>query len=452
MAAPLGDVATISHMEAASRGCTIGVVPELSKHEKTSLKVWRPSWFLRSHLPVHRVFGVVCIGVEGQVHSHSTVLDGQKQATAVMQPPSSNTGVGDTSRVLPGVLAFGIDGLSMTIPTVKTMDYAARALVLLDGRSEVLASFGGSECLITGGIPGYSVCAARGQVRAYFSHQERQGIHIIVGSAACNMGIPHAVALVGAFLEEVLLLDAVEAEYKLTRVDVFADVLDSMPTLQDFKHHVGRASLDGAGTYWEDGHYGERLATQYIGSPKSAIRGRVYNKLNKYDADDLALWGCTEETLPGAVTRVEWQIHVKDAKFNWELDHLQDELGAFAETLGDWFRLVVPSETDSNSSRWEVLPLFAAALEAVGRICEVVLPAVRGKVGKGVGRLLAAELERACAQIANIAARATDEGHNPKQLGVYDMVGVIEQLLLGGRQRAEERYRQRYAREAVLCA
>jgi len=384
------------------------------------------------------------------VQSHCTEVERRKQDGGAEQPPASNTGVGDTSRGIPGVLAVGVDALSMTIPTSETMRFAALALVQLGGQGEVLGSFGGAECVLGGGIPGYNVGASRGAVRAYFSHQERQGIHIIVGSAACNMGLPHAVAVVGVFLEEVLKLDPKEADYSLARVDVFADVLAPMPTLQEFKHHVGRASLDGAGTYWEDGHFGERIATQYIGSPKSAIRGRVYNKLNKYDADDLRLWGVTEDTLPEAVTRVEWQVKVKDAGLDWELDRLHHQLGGFTQKLPEWFRLVAPSATDSNSARWDTLPLFAAALEAVGRICEVVLPCIRGKVGKGVGRLLAEQLDRMCSQFANMAARMTDEGHNPERLGVYDMLGVVEQLLLGRQERAEEKYRRRYQKEEVL--
>lgn len=368
---------------------------------------------------------------------------------ASVQPPSSNTGVGDTSSALPGVVAFGVDALTLTIPTSETMRFAAVALHQLGGQGEALGTFGGADCVLGAGIPGYNVCAARGAVRAYFSHQERQGIHIVVGSAACNMGVAHAVAVVGMFLEEVLRLDPKEAEYRLSRVDVFADVLAPMPGIEEFKNRVGRVSKLGP-TYWEDGAEFERIESQYIGSPKSAIRGRVYNKLHKYDADDLKLWGCTEDTLPGAVTRVEWQIRVKDAGLDWELDRLHDQLGGFCEKLPEWCRLVVPSESDSNSARWEVLPLFAAALQAVARICEAVLPCIRGKVGKGVGKLLTEQLDRMCSQVANMAARLTDEGHNPERLGVQDMMVFVEQLLLGRQDRAEEKYRSRYQREALL--
>ena len=363
----------------------------------------------------------------------------------VVKPPISITGV---QRANIKVYAAGLDNIAFSISTFDTIRLGLKGRTALKEAKAKTCLYRfydwTKELLLGPGLNGYDVSASKGGITAYLSSQhENMGIHINVSSAVCMMGMEHARKAVDTFLRSYLGLEPLHLDLRLTRLDLFADLGCEMLEPEVFKWRAGRVRTLGQ-SHWLPGFEFEELTGQYIGSKDSAIRCRIYDKLLKYDAADLSAWGCSEYDLPECVTRFEWQIRLKDADLDMDLFNLENSLGALIQYLYEWCRLVVPPENrkDKDRRRWDVLPEYERALQALLSIFNIVAPLVRS--GEGVGMVLINQLEAWKAYIAGVAARLTEVGQEANHLTVDDALMVLEQLLKRDPEWLE-RYRSRFA-------
>lgn len=143
---------------------------------------------------------------------------------------------------------------------------------------------------------------------------------------------------------------------RVTRVDIAIDVPNSDMKNQDIKlwrsGWVGRSKLSAA---YFNSRTGE-LETIYIGSPHSAVKMRVYDKVEQArKKGDLGFWQEVWGGHLGSVTRVEWQVKVNKGGFESLVDFDSFSEWKIFELLNyllDWGRLCEPNSNDSNNRRW----------------------------------------------------------------------------------------------------
>jgi hypothetical protein len=152
----------------------------------------------------------------------------------------------------------------------------------------------------------------------------------------------------------------VEGEYpiRVSRLDIAMDLFGVSMRGQEIKPWqdgwVGRSKVSGV---FYNSRTGD-LETIYIGSRKSAVFLRIYDKLAQAIKEgDIEYWLDVWKGRQGAVTRVEWQVLPGEGNFQDDLRDLS-QLNGFSirellNYLLNWGRLCIPDPNDSNNRRWK---------------------------------------------------------------------------------------------------
>lgn len=174
-----------------------------------------------------------------------------------------------------------------------------------------------------------------------------------------------------------------------SRVDIAVDLTGApMPTVEGFPGYV--KSMVRLSRVSRPIVNGDAVETVYLGSPKSAIKLRVYNKslemLKRGKDYYVPMWSKAGYVEGDMVTRYEWQLG------SGFLREWQGEDGSRLETLDDlrrmlpaifrylttkWIRHTVPSDTDHERDRWPTSPLWLLIQGAQWSLSIEPLPATR---------------------------------------------------------------------------
>ena len=225
------------------------------------------------------------------------------------------------------------------------------------------------DFVVRPGASGYKVSVWQNDARVFLTPEVDQlrgegkgmGIWVQLGSKFLNHYGSNLKDGVKKLFNDVGIIG--EYETRITRIDLAIDMFDI--SMQDFDL-----------TYWRDAwvgrskisshHFNSRtgdLETFYIGSRKSPIMLRVYDKIaeaiKKGDINYwIDFWGGSKK----AVTRFEWEVKTKKGNFQNDLidfdlfnGYSVRELLAY---LLDWGRLCVPDPEDMNRSRWKESKLW----------------------------------------------------------------------------------------------
>lgn len=158
----------------------------------------------------------------------------------------------------------------------------------------------------------------------------------------------------------------------ITRIDVAIDWLNLAMSEQDVetwrKNWVGRSNVSSV-------YFNSRtrlLETLYVGSRKSAVFLRVYDKVSESNKDgDYIYWVDVWKNFEGPVTRFEWEVKTKDGNFPNNLTDLEKFNDAAVKELVNyllnWGRLCTPNQSDTNRNRWKDSPLWSELREFVAK-------------------------------------------------------------------------------------
>ncbi len=154
---------------------------------------------------------------------------------------------------------------------------------------------------------------------------------------------------------------------RVTRIDLAIDMPNSEMKDQEIEHWrkgwVGPSKMSAV-------YFNSRsgiLETIYVGSPYSAVKLRVYDKVEQARKEgDLGFW---QEVWGGhlaSVTRVEWQVKVHKGGFESLVDFdcfNELKIIELLNYLLEWGRLCEPDSNDSNNRRWEISNFWAEVVE-----------------------------------------------------------------------------------------
>lgn len=233
------------------------------------------------------------------------------------------------------------------------------------------------------GSNGYQLSLWRGDARIYLAKRDDMGMWVQLGPIFLSENKDRLRVAVFELLEDVGVPAAWRhpdaaghrlCEISINRVDVACDVvghdLGEMSSDEWFSGWVGWSRKGDS--YREMGNLKGGLETVYIGSPKSTVRLRVYNKgLEARKGGTLDFWREVWGVAAGAevppVTRVEWQVRLKGAGFEG-LDDFYGWSGVkeleLLNYLCTWGSLRVPG-ADTNPSRWSLHFFWSGLLAAV---------------------------------------------------------------------------------------
>jgi len=161
-------------------------------------------------------------------------------------------------------------------------------------------------------------------------------------------------------------------QISITRIDLAVDLLGVSMQDQNIQFWsdgwVGRSKLS---TIHKNSRTGN-LETLYIGSRKSSVYLRIYDKVAQCMVDgDYVYWKDVWKGFAGPVTRIEWEVKPKDGNFSDDLKDFKKFCGfsmrELVNYLLDWGRLCIPDETDSNRNRWDESPLWIDLRDVVTR-------------------------------------------------------------------------------------
>ncbi len=180
-------------------------------------------------------------------------------------------------------------------------------------------------------------------------------------------------------VKELLAAVGANGDYPITinRIDIAMDLFGVSMKEQDINQWqarwVGRSKVS-------DLHFNSRtsdLETIYIGSRKSAIFLRVYDKVAQaISQGDILYWLDIWKDCKGSVIRIEWEIKPKEGHFGNDLQDFSLFNGfSIRELLNyllDWGRLCVPNPDDSNNRRWKDSELWQKARALAAEFSEGV--------------------------------------------------------------------------------
>lgn len=272
--------------------------------------------------------------------------------------------------------------------------YQAGQLVLEDGQTIVRPAAGW-----------YKVAVWRGDCRAFLTDHAKMGAHFQFGSKWLKENEGRWIDAALEFIGSLGFDPAQFARLDLARTDLHIDLECEPPDVGEF---LGEGWI-GKSTAWAV--YGKRGAgaqTVYIGRRRSPIMLRVYDKLAEARHDgDLAFWVDVWGRLPERVTRFEWQMRLKRGRIPWQLRDLTlGNIHKLFATCLEWGRLAIPSETDTNRARWELHPLWARVVGAVGEFCGGLADAVKRCYSKAYS-LSRAALKSGLGTVSSMIARAS---------------------------------------------
>jgi hypothetical protein len=235
--------------------------------------------------------------------------------------------------------------------------------------------------------------------------------------------IEHANSLESA-VSNLLYEIGVEGEYpiRVSRLDIAMDLF-------------GVSMKDQEITLWQDGWVGRSkvsgvfynsrtgdLETIYVGSRKSAVFLRVYDKIAQANKEgDIKYWIDVWKGFQGEVTRVEWQVQPGEGNFQEDIRDFS-QLNGFAirellNYLLNWGRLCIPDLRDSNNRRWKDTPFW----KNVRKMAEVWSDGVdwpTSRLGKQFHPISGAYVKFVSGTIAGAAARLSEK--EPSIMGLFE--------------------------------
>lgn len=232
--------------------------------------------------------------------------------------------------------------------------------------------------LVRNGSCGYKLSVWQHDARAFITDQVDEkcgegngmGIWIQLGPKFLLENIDDRQAAVYIFLIELGIKEFYPIS--ITRIDIAIDCLGLDMISQDVdiwkKGWVGRSKLSKV-------YYNSRtglLESLYVGSRKSPILLRVYDKVAQAIADgDYLYWLDVWENFEGPVTRLEWEVKTKDGNFSNKLTNFEKfdgiSIRELMNYLLNWGRLCTPDPSDTNRNRWEDSPLWSEIRELVAK-------------------------------------------------------------------------------------
>jgi hypothetical protein len=230
--------------------------------------------------------------------------------------------------------------------------------------------------VVRNGSCGYKLSVWQHDARAFITDQVDEkcgegrgmGIWVQLGPKFLLGNIDDLQAAVYDFLIEL----GIEEIYPIsvTRIDIAIDCLGLDMKSQDVEiwkmGWVGRSKLSKV-------YYNSRtglLESLYVGSRKSPIMLRVYDKVAQAIADgDYLYWLDVWEDFEGPVTRLEWEIKTKDGNFSYKLTNFEYfdgiSIRELMNYLLNWGRFCITDSSDTNRNRWEDSPLWSELREFV---------------------------------------------------------------------------------------
>lgn len=252
--------------------------------------------------------------------------------------------------------------------------------------------------VVRSGANGYQISLWQHDARIFLTDEtdekrgegQGMGIQIQLGSKFIIEHMNELQSAVSRLLKEI----GVRKYYPInvTRIDLAIDLFNVAMVDQDLEewrnNWVGRAKVSKTVFNSQTGD----LETIYLGSRKSAIYVRVYNKFVQAikEGDIIYWWDTWNQKDLENVTRVEWEVKLKRGNFSDDLtDFAQLNGFALRELLNyliTWGRLCIPDETNKNRSRWQSAPIWKLIEEIVFDWSDgVTWPTSRyGKQFKGV--------------------------------------------------------------------
>lgn len=224
---------------------------------------------------------------------------------------------------------------------------------------ELIEALGLSHCSwsdITG-AHGYRDRKYFGHISVHYNGREDMGVWCEMSGQGCRM-FEDLTTLPNKW--DSLFSFVFSNNLHITRLDVAFDdhtgILDINRVAQDVlqQRYISRMK-------WWDVHYSSKGTSCQIGSPKSMVLVRIYDKAAERGFDDGRHW-----------VRVELQLRDRRAE---EFARLPMPIGeAFAGVLLNYLRFVEPDEADSNKSRWRMTDYWADLIGDVGRIKVFTVP------------------------------------------------------------------------------
>jgi hypothetical protein len=284
------------------------------------------------------------------------------------------------------------------------------------------------DYVVKGGGSGYKVSVWFHDARVFLTDQVDEkcgegygmGIWIQLGPKFLLEHINNLQHAVNEFLADV----GIQGDYpiSITRIDIAVDLLGFSlqdQNIQEWKEGwVGRSKPSGVFYNSRTG----KLETIYVGSRKSPVFLRIYDKLAQSLVDgDYGYWKDVWKGFEGPVTRIEWEVKPKDGNFSNDLKEF-DRFNGFSvrellNYLLDWGRLCIPDSADVNRNRWEDSSFWKEVRELVKEFCkEINWPSSRyGKEFHGVS---VAYIRSVSGTISGAMARLG--GNEPDVVGLFN--------------------------------
>lgn len=174
---------------------------------------------------------------------------------------------------------------------------------------------------------------------------------------------------------------------------------------------VGRAGISSIYFNPKSG----KLETINIGSRRSAVYLRIYDKVAQAEADgDILYWRDVWNGYSGSVTRIEWEVKPNKGGFEEfkDFDKFSElQIVKLLNYLVEWGRLSIPNPNDSNNRRWKVSDFWKIVLSAAEDWADgITWPTSRmGKEFKGITE---GYLRGVAGTISGAMARFTPENPN----------------------------------------
>lgn len=224
---------------------------------------------------------------------------------------------------------------------------------------ELIEALGLSDCPWTDipGAHGYKDRKYFGHISIHYNGREDMGVWCELSGQGCRM-FEDLSTLPDKW--DTLFQFIFDNNLHMTRLDVAFDDhtgildIDRIAADTDAQRYVSRMKT------WEVVRGSAGTSCQ-IGSPKSKVLVRIYDKAAERGFDDDRHW-----------VRVELQLRDKRAE---EFKKIPLPVGeAFAGVLLNYLRFVEPDDTDSNKSRWKMTDYWAALIGDAGRIKIFTVP------------------------------------------------------------------------------
>ncbi len=291
-------------------------------------------------------------------------------------PPSSNTEVTNTAASSNGGPMVSFDWFSFTIPSAACIPFGT-ILAALTPPGQTSDDWTDAE---RGGM-GYSRIKLRGLVRVYFDGTVGMGVHVsLSGQAVRQLAAEYNIYTENDWKRFLSRWRSMGARFSRIdgALDTFGDdALDIGLVLAAAKarhlvtpfHQVKRVT----GQQWE--LHGESVGadegqTLYFGSPTSLERVRIYDKrAERFQAGDM------EAASKGPWTRVEVTFKKESAEA-FLTAFLEGGFPVLPATIKAKLDFKLPSDTDTNKSRWETAPWWDVALGCCGKLRLLVAKAV----------------------------------------------------------------------------